>query len=206
MSENIFLKKFKSKSDAELEQIIIDKNRFVEQATIAAIEILKERNTKSEITTKAENEIKAAQEKKRTSQPKVVEKKEKINFVTNDPDAPKLHSKLVVTIFSAIFSTIFGAALLMKNLSETGNSKARIPVLVFGILYTLATILIIELLNIHMFAVVLNFGGAEILTSYFWNKHIGKETKYRKRSWVKPAIISIVISIPFLLAFIFAHI
>ena len=103
-------------------------------------------------------------------------------------------------MFSAIFSAIFCAVLMMHNFKEVGNSKARNQVLVFGILYTIASILIINALNIQ--AIALNFTGAAILTEFFWNKQLGKEIKYRKRSWIKPAIISVIITIPFVLAVI----
>lgn len=204
MSENIFLKKFESKSDSDLERIINDKETFVEQARIAAIEILKERNGQTEFTEKAETEMRAAQEKKGAAQQKVTEEEKKKSFVTDEPEAPELHSKRVITMFAAIFSTIFGAVLMMHNFKEVGNNKAKNKVLVFGVLYTIASILIINALNIQSnLAVVLNLGGAAILTEFFWNKQLGKEIKYRKRSWVKPAIISVIITIPFLLALIY---
>lgn len=61
-----------------------------------------------------------------------------------------------------------------------------------------------NLLNIQAnLAIVLNLVGATILTEFFWNKKLGKETKYRKRSWLKPAIISVIITIPFILAIIY---
>ena len=201
MSENRFLKKFEYKSDSELERIINDKETFVEQARIAAIEILKERNGQTESTKKAETEMKSAQERKVAAQQKAKEEEKKKSFVMDDPEAPELYSKRVITMFSAIFSTIFGAVLMMHNFKEVGNSKARNQVLVFGILYTIASILIINALNIQ--AIALNFTGAAILTEFFWNKQLGKEIKYRKRSWIKPAIISVIITIPFVLAVIY---
>ena len=201
MSENRFLKKFEYKSDSELERIINDKETFVEQARIAAIEILKERNGQTESTKKAETEMKSAQERKVAAQQKAEEEEKKKSFVMDDPEAPELYSKRVITMFSAIFSAIFGAVLMMHNFKEVGNSKARNQVLVFGILYTIASILIINALNIQ--AIALNFTGAAILTEFFWNKKLGKEIKYRKRSWIKPAIISVIITIPFVLAVIY---
>lgn len=201
MSENRFLKKFEYKSDSELERIINDKETFVELARIAAIEILKERNGQTESTKKAETEMKSAQERKVAAQQKAEEEEKKKSFVMDDPEAPELYSKRVITMFSAIFSAIFGAVLMMHNFKEVGNSKARNQVLVFGILYTIASILIINALNIQ--AIALNFTGAAILTEFFWNKQLGKEIKYRRRSWIKPAIISVIITIPFVLAVIY---
>tara|TARA_R110002049_G_scaffold16388_8_gene65346 strand:+ start:4485 stop:5102 length:618 start_codon:yes stop_codon:yes gene_type:complete len=204
MSENKFLEKFRSKPETELERIINDKKSFTEQARIAAIEILKERNGETEFTKGAEKEVVVSQERKEAIEQKLSEEKKKDSFLTDDLDAPELHSKRVITMFAAIFSTIFGAVLMMHNFKAVGNIKARNQVLVFGILYTVASILIINSLNIRTnLAVILNLGGAIVLTELFWNKQLGKNIRYRKRSWVKPAIISVIITIPFLLAIIY---
>ena len=179
-------------------------NSFTEQARIAAIEILKERNGETEFTKGAEKEVVVSQERKEAIEQKLSEEKKKDSFLTDDLDAPELHSKRVITMFAAIFSTIFGAVLMMHNFKAVGNIKARNQVLVFGILYTVASILIINSLNIRTnLAVILNLGGAIVLTELFWNKQLGKNIRYRKRSWVKPAIISVIITIPFLLAIIY---
>jgi hypothetical protein len=45
--------------------------------------------------------------------------------------------------------------------------------------------------------------GGWIMTQFFWNKYIGEETKYRTKPIWKPLIISLVITIPFLLTIIF---
>jgi hypothetical protein len=204
MSENMFLKKFESKSDNDLERIIQDKSKYVEQARKAAIEILTKRNGQTDSIVKAETEIRAAQERKMAVQHKVREEDKKESFVTDDPDAPELHSKKTITLFACIFASIFGAVLMMQNFKEVGNIKARNQVLVFGILYTLVSVLIINAIDLQMnLALPLNLGGAGILTEFFWNNQLGKEIRYRKKNWVKPAIISVIISIPFILALIF---
>jgi len=197
MAENRFLLKYKTKTDSELEDIISDKKTYVELARIAAIDILKGRNGKTELTEKAEFEIQTVKKKNE-------EEVEKNNFLTEDLNAPRLHSKRVVTLFSAIFSIIFGAVLMMYNFNQLGKIKARNLVFTFGIIYTIGTILLINLLSFPgNFVIIINLIGAYIMTEYFWNEHLGKEIKYRKRSWVKPAIISTIITIPFVLALIY---
>jgi hypothetical protein len=49
----------------------------------------------------------------------------------------------------------------------------------------------------------LNAGGALILTKLFWDKYVGKETKFRTKPIWKPLVISILITIPFVLALIY---
>lgn len=204
MAINKFVEKFQDKTDSELQNIISDKKSYVEEARLASIQILKERNGNSLELETAEKELREEKEKKVAIQKQNEEDQIKKNYLTDDPNAPELHSKRVITLFSAIFSTIFGAVLLMYNMKQTKNEKGRIQVLVFGILYTIASIVVINTLNMQAnLAIILNFGGALILTEYFWNKFIGKEFLYRKRSWIKPAIISIIITIPFILAIIY---
>jgi len=204
MNENKFIEKFQLKTDSELEYILENKQSYNEQAVSASIQILKERNGQSIELESVENEIEVAKEKKEIIQRKVVEGEKKKSNITDDPNAPELHSKRVIMVFSGLFSAIFGAVLLMYNMKQTDNKKGQIQVLVFGILYTIATLTIITLLDIRgNIALIFNIAGGGILTEYFWNKFIGKEFKHRKRSWIKPAIISVIITIPLILAAIY---
>lgn len=203
MALNRFIAKYRLKSDAELEQIVSDSERFMEQARVAAIEVLKERQGSTESIQLAEQDIKVNQEKKKRQEEKKAEVKRQ-KYITEDPNAPALHSKRVITVFATVFTTIFGAVLLMQNLRETGNQKARNEVLIFGILYTIGCIIVINLIDIQAnIALVFNLGGAILLTEVFWNKHLGKDTLYRKRSWIKPAVISVAITVLFILIMIF---
>lgn len=202
MSKNIFIEKFQDKTDAELQNIISDKKKYVEKARLASIQILKERNGNSQELENAEKEL--IEEKEIAIQKHNLDEQKKKDHLTDDPNAPELYSKRVITVFSAIFSTIFGAVLLMYNMKQTNNEKGRIQVLVFGILYTILIIIVANALKTGFnITIILNLIGASILNEYFWNKFIGKEFFYRKRSWIKPAIISIIITIPFILAIIY---
>jgi len=204
MSENIFIKKFQNKTDSELEYILENKQNYNEQAVSASIQILKDRNGESKELETIENNIATEKEKKQVNIKQAIEEEKKKSNLTDDPNAPELHSKRVITVFAGLFSTIFGAVLLAYNLKQTENLKGRNQVLIFGILYTITSIVIINLININTnLALFFNFGGAAILTEYFWNKFLGKEIKHRKRSWVKPAIISVIIIVPFILALIY---
>ena len=57
MSKNIFIEKFQDKTDAELQNIISDKKKYVEKARLASIQILKERNGNSQELENAEKEL-----------------------------------------------------------------------------------------------------------------------------------------------------
>ncbi len=120
-------------------------------------------------------------------------------------DLPKLYSKRVIYIFSVLFSTIFGTVLLMSNLKSLGEKKARIQVLIFGIVFTIGLLITASTLKTSTdFTIPLNILGGVILNEYFWNSYIGKKKKFEKKSWHKPAIISLAVCIPFVLAAVYA--
>lgn len=118
---------------------------------------------------------------------------------------PQLYSKSVIYAFSIIFSTLFGTILLMSNLKQIGNSKARLEVLIFGVIFTVGSILSLKTIEMQAnFGLPLNIIGGLILNEFFWNRYIGKETEFEKKSWHKPAILSAVICIPFVIAMLYA--
>jgi len=206
MNKNIFYKKFQEKTDSELKQILIDKHKYTEQAINASLQILEERNGQTPDLEIIQKKIEQTQQKNEIAKQNVTEEVKKKSHLTDDPNAPELHSKKVIMVFSGLFSTIFGAVLLMYNMKQTDNRTGRIQVLVFGVLYTIATLLVVNLMNIGgNIALIFNIAGGGILTEYFWNKFIGKDFEHRKRSWIKPAIISVLITIPLILAAIYGQ-
>lgn len=117
-------------------------------------------------------------------------------------ERPQLYSKTIILGFSIMFSTIFAAVLLMANLRTLGMNSARIKVLIFGILYVVGTGVAIQVFELApMLTVIANVIGAAILNEFFWNKYIGSDVEYDKRSWLKPLLISmgIVLLVFFLL-------
>ncbi|CAL68433.1 hypothetical protein [Christiangramia forsetii] len=117
---------------------------------------------------------------------------------------PELYSKRVITAFSLIFSTIFGAVILMSNLKKKGEKRGRIQVLIFSIIYTTGMIITIHSLATTNLTIPLNILGAIILNEYFWNRYLGKDIEFEKKSWLKPAIISVTVIIPFIVALFYA--
>ncbi|SKB62479.1 Rossmann-fold NAD(P)-binding domain-containing protein [Daejeonella lutea] len=56
--------------------------------------------------------------------------------IVDDQNAPEYYSERAIYIFSALFSVLFGAALLAINLRNTRQEKGIWEVAAFGILYT----------------------------------------------------------------------
>lgn len=122
--------------------------------------------------------------------------------IVSDLKAPSFYSPRTVWGFSVFFSVIFGAVLLASNLPDR---KAKWIVISFGILYTTTVGVIMNLLPQPNTGLILalNGAGALILTKLFWDKYVGKETKFRTKPIWKPLIISIIITTPFLFAIIY---
>ncbi len=120
--------------------------------------------------------------------------------IRNDENKPNLYSKSLILVFSLLFSPIFAAVLLMLNLKALGKNKERFYVLFFGIGYLFATAAILQIFNLPTnLTFIANVIGAAILNEYFWNKYIGRETEYVKKSWIKPALVSVAVALFFLL-------
>ncbi len=206
MKKNHFSNRMVDKTDLELESIVSNDQSYVEEARQAAIWELERRNLKSDIVVKAEEEIQSMQIKREERRKEKVEFFKKDPNIADDPNLPELYSKRAIAMFSVFFTIIFGAVLLMHNMKKTENEKLRIAVLVFGIVYTGMMIVIMNSIKtMHNLALVFNSAGAIILTELFWNKQIGKGFKYRKKGILKPLIISILITIPFLLAIFYGE-
>lgn len=123
------------------------------------------------------------------------------NEITAIP--PQLYSKGVILAFSVLFSTIFGAVILMSNMKRLQKTKGRLQVLLFGIIYSVGQVFTLNSFESTNMSIPLNIIGGVVLNEYFWNRYIGKEREYLKKSWLKPAIISGLITIPFLLGIFF---
>ncbi|MCH4822247.1 hypothetical protein ML462_03590 [Gramella lutea] len=136
-----------------------------------------------------------------------IEEKDRTEVQNKNHEAkelPLLYSKRLILLFSGLFSILFGAVLMLSNLRKLGERKAYFQVLTFVIIYV--TGLVYTLSSIKggtNFSLPLNLLGGFILTEYFWNGYIGKETEYQKKSWVKPALISLCISVPAFLALVY---
>lgn len=190
------------KSDDGLTDYLQNFSRYTPEAIRAAVEELKRRgrNFKEEELREIGLKIEKRTNEEREEDTLFASSSWKKNVVT-DPTAPLLYSKGAIRAFSLVFTTIFGAVLLSSNIDD---KKRKWIVIGFGILYTGVTIVIVNLIPSNTFwTLLLNTAGGLALTSTFWDKFVGQATKYRSRPIWKPLIISIILTIPFLLALIY---
>lgn len=190
------------KSEDGLLEYVNNIDKYTPESIVAAVKELKKRGRDF-----SEEEIRNINSKIKSKIE--AEKKEdaiwigswKDNFVT-DPNAPELYSQRAIWGFSTFFTVIFGAVLLSANLED---KKKKWIVIAFGAFYTLGAIVVLNQLPRNTgLTFLVNAAGAIILTSIFWDKYIGKQTKFRVKPIWKPLIISIIIMIPFILALLYS--
>jgi hypothetical protein len=175
------------KSNKELEDILKEKNRYTQEALQAVIWEMESRNLieKSEVHFE-ENTLRDISVSKE---------------VTNDHKSsyeklvlPILYSKKAIQGFTIFFTTIFGAVLLMYNLKEMNKLKERNQVLIFGIVFTIISAILLNYLPKMIFTTLLfNLIGYAVLIEFFWKNNIEKELEYAKKEVWKPLTISIII-------------
>lgn len=193
-----------TKSDSELMDYVTKIERYTPTSIRAAIDELKKRGHNfsdeelSVLNRKIHDNIER-EKGKDDVHPLKGSSKWKRNVVT-DANAPLYYSPGAIGVFSIVFTVVFGAVLLASNIT---NKKHKWTVIGFGIIYSALVILISQIPNNTSFTIISNIIGAGILTTVFWNKYIGRDTKFRTKPIWKALSISILITIPFVLAAIY---
>jgi hypothetical protein len=120
-----------------------------------------------------------------------------------DPEAPLLYSKRVIWVFSILFSVFFGSVMMAMNVYNTTNRNKAPLVVLYGLIFTIATILIAGYYQLNSsFSIFFSVFGAGVSEALFWNRLIGNSTMYRARSYQTPLIIAFAIIIPIIVLII----
>ena len=187
MKQNSFTRNMRLKSNKELEDILKEKNKYTQEALQALIWEMESRNLieKSEVHFEENTLRDISVSKEGTNN----HKSSYENLVL-----PILYSKKAIQGFTIFFTTIFGAVLLMHNLKEMNKLKARNQVLIFGILFTILSAILLNYLPKMFFITLLfNLIGYAVLIEFFWKNHLEKELEFTKKEVWKPLTISITI-------------
>ena len=175
------------KSNKELETILKKKNDYTQEAIQAVIWEMENRNLieKSEVHFE-ENTLKDLS----VSKESISDNESSYEKLV----LPVLYSKKAIQGFTIFFTTIFGAVLLMYNLKEMNKLKERNQVLIFGIVFTILSAILLNYLPKMIFTTLLfNLIGYAVLIEFFWKNNIEKELEYAKKEVWKPLKISIII-------------
>lgn len=197
MIDSTFKRTFQHKTNEELVAIAEDAASYIDEARLTAIQMLKKRGedvTDFE-TTEANLTASITKQKEQKAEEKA---KEVIAYLEKEAKQPQLYSKRIILAFCILFSTLFGAALLVYNLKISEKKQGIIPVILFAIFYVLGGMMISVVLQTEVTTILLNVIAGFILTQYYWNKYLGANIRYVPKSWVKPSLISLGVVIIFM--------
>jgi hypothetical protein len=197
MIENSFSNKMRKKSDQELATIFEQKDSYTDEAIEAVVLELDARNLLDNAIVLKYKKVQEENENKARVKESVISENDRVDESPfEELVQPVLYSKKAIQGFTIFFSTLFGAVLLMSNLKEMNKPKERLQVLLFGIGYTVFTLVLLNFIpRVFFITLIFNIVGYAVLVEYFWNKFLGKETEHQKKAIAKPLIISLCILI-----------
>src|SRR6185312_17549947 len=102
---------------------------------------------------------------------------EEISIFDNIERRPVYYSERAVYIFSFLGGAMFGSILMAMNLKNAPSKKGVTAVLVFGALYTVAQLAVMNFLpgrSTSSLGMVFSLTGALIMKHFFWQRFIGK--------------------------------
>ncbi len=121
--------------------------------------------------------------------------------ITSDPTAPALFSRYSIRFFAIFCSTFLGGILMAINLHRLKRKTELFLVLLFSFVMTVGGAVLYttygpKAANI---LIISNLIGSLILEELYWNRVIGKQTRYRRRH-VWPVILMVaLLSVPIVL-------
>ena len=189
-----FEKIMSSLPDQKLERDFNDRRKFVPEAVEAMITELQKRGrtfTEEELLQiREEVHVIDAKREESSFQPSGIWARN----ITDDISAPVFYSERAIYLFSIFMTPLFGAILSAINFNKNGSRKGVWEVIGFGTGFTVFTTWIyMHSPRNSLMTVFFNSAGALILF-LFWNKYIGKNTKYRAHSIWIPLLIGIGIT------------
>ncbi len=172
--DNPLEKVMAAKTDDELHDILLDIKDYSANEVSSAISELQKRG-------KYFNELQLDYLKN------VIQRKR----IDENPDTPWYYSPKAIFTFSVFCSVLYGAILLAINLKERRDKWASIG---FGLTFLVFEITLYQVFNLgSSITFLVNAIGGGILAWYFWDKHLGKNIAYKKKSILVSVLIAIAI-------------
>ena len=126
----------KKLSDNELEKYLKEDNRFVPEAIQIAFEILEERGKHFSDEDKLRIQEIITRKKDIEEQKKIEEQELQKDYITEDTNAIRLHSRGLIVFFSFFFGFISGAILLGLNFFKLKKYQDGFGIIFLGLIYT----------------------------------------------------------------------
>jgi lipopolysaccharide export LptBFGC system permease protein LptF len=186
-----------TRTNEELQERVDNREKYLPETVEASVEELKFRGvefSEEELTVIAEDmQARRSLAELKPDSYGMFGDRDKNNLI-EDPDAPLLFSRRAIYAFSVIFSVFFGAVMLAMNVSKTSGKKNVIWVVLFGLAYTVATVMLLQNFKTSTgLTIIPSIAGAYLIEALFWSRYVGSSTLYRKRPIWIPLAIGIVV-------------
>lgn len=172
------------KSEAELRQYVTGHAQYRDEAVLAALVELRQRN----LPVPEEAELRPQLEA--TVHQNQVAAAAKSVSETEESDLPTLYSPAGIVVISAVVSVVAGAVLLAINLYKLKRNNAIIALAAFVVAYLIGEALLLKwLIAQHLFSPMLAFlADLPIIMAYvwwFWPRYVGTH-QFQPRNWLLP--------------------
>jgi hypothetical protein len=189
-----------TKSDTELQYCIDNREKYLSESVLAAVNELQRRGIEfsEEGKTVIEEDMQARAE--------IAEEAGNVyggifsgaykKCLVDDPDAYVFYSRRIIKLFTFFFGAFFGSIMMAMNIHKTKNTPGTVLVLVFGITVTIVEVVIPNFLSLNTAAnIFFAFINAILIDLLFWRNYIGQATLYKPRTYQTPLLIGIIISV-----------
>lgn len=188
---NQYLKYYEGRPTDELQEIAFQEEMYLEEARMAAMLELRRRG--EEVSEEAFKKLEATIEKNKQAQE--AQNRIKVAQQNSVNELPEYYSPAAILGFSIFFSVIFGGALMYVNLRKAGKKSEAVTVIIVSSCIMLVSAYLVHMYQMNQWIGLLaNVSGAVILIEYFWKKHLGYQTKFKRKPLAKAILISIGIS------------
>jgi hypothetical protein len=181
--ENEFKDRMSNSSDKDLFEILNDKESYQDIALNAAVDELNNRGFNKE----TEYALKEYKDKKRN---------EKLEL-ERQQSLPELYSKKSIIIFSSFFTAICGAIMMAYNFRKLEKKEKSKTVLIFGFVYALGLMFLIDLTDMILVKLILQTGAliSGLVLILRFEKFYPTDLEHRNKPVWKILIYALLISL-----------
>ena len=191
---NQYLTYYKRRPTDELKEIVLQKDLYHAEARMAAVLELRDRG--EDVSDEEYTALELLVEKDNQAKVKQVESS-KQNKIAG-AKLPEYYSPAAILGFSIFFSVIFGGVLMFANLRKAGKKTEATLVIIVSLCIMLVSGYLVHVYKVNQWIGLLaNVSGAVILIEYFWKKHLGYQTKFKRKPLTNAILISLGISVVF---------
>jgi len=189
-----------TRADKQLEDLIVKRSRYAIESVEAAIAELEKRGRIFSFAELRAIDLDLRQKKRELNTSPAESWYPVPEALAEESAMPEYFAQSAIHLFSILFSTLFGAILMAVNFYKSGNIRAVLQVIAFGIMYYIASLQLLPYIPNKQYIVVaynliVNVIGALILTQLFWRKYIGNETEFKPRPIGKLMLVSLFVSV-----------